>query len=172
MALHGFLYCIVLCFYPRCLPYQVERWQQQRRCISDEKVEQVGITMSKLPIMNSLQSPVIEGYTARGFNINGNRVFGSVALLPRAYFHWKVCLKNVVCGVYVCTCVHVSMQSKAYDSLAEHSYCCPVNQHWDACAPLRRVQANPPGAGLVTHMKAISWRKVAEPKVPQQPHHH
>jgi len=42
--------------------------------------------------------------------------------------------------------------SKAYGSHAKHSYCCPVNQHWDACAPLRDssfVQANPPGAGLV-----------------------
>ncbi|XP_065909900.1 NADH dehydrogenase [ubiquinone] 1 alpha subcomplex assembly factor 3-like isoform X2 [Dysidea avara] len=73
-----------------CLPYQVESRQQQQRCISDEKVEQVGITMSKLPIMNSLQSPVIDGYTTRGFNINGNKVFGSIALLPRAYFHWKI----------------------------------------------------------------------------------
>jgi len=41
-------------------------------------------------------------------------------------------------------------QSKAYGSHAKHSYCCPVDQHWDACAPFRHlslVQANPLGAG-------------------------
>jgi len=41
-------------------------------------------------------------------------------------------------------------KSKAYGSHAEHSYCRPVNQHWDACAPLRflsLVQANLPRAG-------------------------
>jgi len=47
-----------------------------------------------------------------------------------------------------------------------------VNQHWDACAPLRRlslVQANPSGAGLVTHRRTVqvSWIEVVEPKVPQ-----
>jgi len=49
-----------------------------------------------------------------------------------------------------------------------------VNQHWDACAPLRHlglVEAYRPGAGLVTHRGTVqvSWRGVVEPKVPQQP---
>ena len=48
-----------------------------------------------------------------------------------------------ICGiVYVCACtarVHtmcVDSASKAYGNRAKHSYCHPVNQHWDACAPL------------------------------------
>ena len=58
---------------------------------------------------------------------------------------------------------------KVYGS---HGYCRPVNQHWDACAPLRHlslVQENPPGEGLVTRRRTVqvSWREVAEPKVPQ-----
>jgi len=49
-----------------------------------------------------------------------------------------------------------------------------VNQHWDACAPLRHlslVQANPPGAGLVTHRRTVqvSWREVAEPMFHNDP---
>jgi len=64
-------------------------------------------------------------------------------------------------------------KAKAYGSHAEHSYCRPVNQHWDACAPLRRLslaQANPPGAGLVTYRRTVqvSWIEDMEPKVPQQ----
>ena len=63
-------------------------------------------------------------------------------------------------------------QSKASSSHAKHSYCCPVNQHWDVCAPLRNlslVQENPPGAELVTRRRnvQVSWREVTEPKVPQ-----
>jgi len=51
-----------------------------------------------------------------------------------------------------------------------------VNQHWDACAPLRHlslVQANPPGAGIVTNRRPaqVSWKEVAEPRVPQQLQH-
>jgi len=66
-------------------------------------------------------------------------------------------------------------QSKAYGSHVKHSYCCPVNKHWDACASLRNsslVQANPSGAGLVTHRRTVqvSQIEVAEPKVPQWPH--
>ena len=38
-----------------------------------------------------------------------------------------------------------------------------IDQHWDACALLRRlslVQENPPGTGLATHRSTvqISWR--------------
>jgi len=40
--------------------------------------------------------------------------------------------------------------SKTYGSHARHSYCCPAD---NACVPIRHfslVEANPPGAGLVT----------------------
>ena len=50
---------------------------------------------------------------------------------------------------------------KASGSHAKHSYCRPVNQHWDACAPLRHlslVQANPPGAGK------SSWGRDSNPQ--------
>jgi len=58
-------------------------------------------------------------------------------------------------------------KGKAYGSHAEHSYCRPVNQHWDACTSLRclsLVQANLPGAGLVTcrWTVQVSWREVTE----------
>jgi len=73
------------------------------------------------------------------------------------------------------THTHTHTQSKAYGSHAKHSYCCPVNQHWDACVPLGHyslVQANPPGTGLVTHRRTVqvSQIEVKEPKVPQRPH--
>ena len=56
-------------------------------------------------------------------------------------------------------------KNKAYGSHAKHSYCCPVNH---ACAPLRHsslVQANTPGAGLVTRRKTVQvlQKEVAEP---------
>jgi len=35
-----------------------------------------------------------------------------------------------------------------------------VNQHWDACAPLSLVQANPPGAGLVTHRRTVQVSQI------------
>ena len=68
-----------------------------------------------------------------------------------------------------------TIQSKAYGSHVKHSHCHPANQHWDACAPLRHsslVQANPPGAGLVTRRRTVqvSQLVVVEPKVPQRPH--
>ena len=68
-----------------------------------------------------------------------------------------------------------TIQSKAYSSHVKHSHCRPVNQHWDGCAPLRHsslVQANLPGAGLVTRRRTVqvSQLEVVEPKVPQQPH--
>lgn len=36
------------------------------------------------------QAPVINAYTTNGFIIRGNRVYGSVALLPRGMLHWRV----------------------------------------------------------------------------------
>ena len=49
------------------------------------------------------------------------------------------------------THTHIAKQKQSlYGSHAKHSYCCPTNQHWDVCAPLRHlslVQANPPRAG-------------------------
>jgi len=69
-------------------------------------------------------------------------------------------------GMYIT--VHTKQkQSKAYGSHAEHGYF-PVNQYWDACAPLKHlslVKANPPGAGLVTRRRTVqvAWKDVAEP---------
>lgn len=64
---------------------------RQWRTFSSEEVEQIGFTMSKLtPLDSSNSSPLIEKYNTKGFTISGNKVYGSVALLPKAYFHWKV----------------------------------------------------------------------------------
>ena len=35
---------------------------------------------------------MVNGYTTQGFVINSNRVYGSVALLPRGMLSWKVCV--------------------------------------------------------------------------------
>ena len=59
------------------------------------------------------------------------------------------------------TQTHHTHTSKAYGSHTKHSYCHPANQDWDACAPLRRlslVQANPSGAGIVTHRRSQEER--------------
>ena len=45
-------------------------------------------------------------------------------------------------------------KAKASGTHVKHSYYRPANQHWDACALLRHlslVQANSPGAGLVSN---------------------
>ena len=70
---------------------------RQWRTFSSEEVEQMGLTMSKLTPIDNLNSPLIEKYNTKGFTISGNKVYGSVALLPKAYFHWKV---NVRVYVY------------------------------------------------------------------------
>jgi len=46
--------------------------------------------MSKLTPIDSSNSPLVEKYSTNGFTISGNKIYGSVALLPNAYFHWKV----------------------------------------------------------------------------------
>jgi len=91
----------------------------------------------------------------------------------------KSSLRNPSC-MYGTRKVHTHTHthtSKVYSSHMKHSYCCPVNQHWDAYTPLRHlnfVQANPLGARLVTRRRTVqvSWREVAEPKVPQWPQYH
>ena len=34
--------------------------------------------------------PVITSYSTRGFTIQGNKVFGSIAILPQGFYAWKV----------------------------------------------------------------------------------
>lgn len=52
--------------------------------------------MSKLAPIETSDSPLVEKYSTKGFTISGNKVYGSVALLPKAYFHWKVMKSYVV----------------------------------------------------------------------------
>ena len=33
--------------------------------------------------------PVVTGYTTNGFRVQGNRVFGSIALLQQGFYSWK-----------------------------------------------------------------------------------
>jgi len=54
------------------------------------------------------------------------------------------------------------------------SYCCPADQHRNACAPFRHlnlVQENPLGARLVTRRRTVqvSWRKVWNLKLHNDP---
>ena len=70
---------------------QCRRWTwRQWRTFSSDEVEQIGLSMSKLTPIERSNSPLIEKYSTKGFTISGNKVYGSVALLPNAYFHWKV----------------------------------------------------------------------------------
>jgi len=34
--------------------------------------------------------PYVTSYSSQGFNIKGIRVFGSVAILPTIFYHWRV----------------------------------------------------------------------------------
>ena len=47
-------------------------------------------TLTKMNMMEE-KAPLISAYSVQGFTIRGtNRVIGSVALLPKGFFHWKV----------------------------------------------------------------------------------
>lgn len=43
--------------------------------------------------------PYVTSYSSQGFNIKGIKVFGSVALLPTIFYHWRV-------SSFVCECYH------------------------------------------------------------------
>ena len=45
-------------------------------------------TLSTLEVVG--QAPLVTGYGPEGFALQGAYVLGSVALLPRGYFHWNV----------------------------------------------------------------------------------
>jgi len=77
--------------------------------------------------------------------------------------------------MYTVINVHTHTKEKKAKPLAAMQniaqYCRPVNQHWDACAPLRHfnlVQAYPPGAGLVTHRRTVQ-RKIMDLKFHNNP---
>ena len=50
----------------------------------------VPATFQKLEV--SEHSPIVNGYMTDGFIIRSSLVHGSVALLPRGFFNWKVIL--------------------------------------------------------------------------------
>ena len=35
-------------------------------------------------------APLVTAYSAQGFNLKGVQVVGSVALLPKGFFHWRI----------------------------------------------------------------------------------
>ena len=45
-------------------------------------------TLSRLEVAE--QAPLISAYSTLGFTLRGVRVIGSVALLPRGFFHWNI----------------------------------------------------------------------------------
>lgn len=47
-------------------------------------------TVKRLDVIESVRAPYVSKYSTEGFNIRGNRVVGSVALLPTAFLHWAV----------------------------------------------------------------------------------
>ena len=47
-------------------------------------------TVSRLSISGNNVAPVVTRFSTQGFTVSGNLVYGSVALLPTAFLHWKV----------------------------------------------------------------------------------
>ena len=47
-------------------------------------------TVRRLDVVESVRAPYVSKYSTEGFNIRGNRVIGSIALLPTALLHWTV----------------------------------------------------------------------------------
>ena len=45
-------------------------------------------TLSRVNVEDA--APLISGYSMLGFSLRGAHVIGSVALLPRGFFHWKI----------------------------------------------------------------------------------
>ena len=45
-------------------------------------------TLSTLEVAE--EAPLVSGYGPDGFSLQGNYVLGSVALLPRGFFNWRV----------------------------------------------------------------------------------
>ncbi|XP_064400372.1 NADH dehydrogenase [ubiquinone] 1 alpha subcomplex assembly factor 3-like isoform X2 [Halichondria panicea] len=60
------------------------RWNSES--VSEELF--IPTTFNKLEASDS--APMVNGYTTQGFIVNGNTVYGSVALLPRGILNWKV----------------------------------------------------------------------------------
>ena len=62
------------------------------RCLASRKLTGSEVftpaTFSKLEVAD--RAPLVSAYTTNGFVIQGARVMGSVALLPRGLLHWKV----------------------------------------------------------------------------------
>ena len=74
-------------------------------------------TVRKLDVVENVNAPYVSKYSTEGFNIRGNRVVGSVALLPTALLHWTVsCCIDAICGCCAAQplgtgsdcCVHVA----------------------------------------------------------------
>lgn len=47
-------------------------------------------TVRRLDVVENVRAPYVSKYSTEGFNIRGNRVVGSIALLPTAFLHWTV----------------------------------------------------------------------------------
>lgn len=67
------------------MPVLCCRWNTES--VSEELF--IPATFNKLEL--SENAPMVNGYTTQGFVVNGNTVYGSVALLPKGILNWKVC---------------------------------------------------------------------------------
>jgi len=48
-----------------------------------QKFDPENMSSSEIP-------PIISRYSTQGFNIQGNKLYGSVAILPKSFYSWKV----------------------------------------------------------------------------------
>ena len=92
---------------------------------------------------------------------------------------WVLIIIIIVVYMHVHTHAHThthKSQKKSKQSLRQplQNCCCPVNQHWmpGTTQTLKLCAANPPGAGLATHRRAVQVSRIemAEPEIPQQLH--
>ncbi len=87
---------ILLCFNFYSSVGLLKQSSVQYRWNSESVSEELFIptTFNKLEASDS--APMVNGYTTQGFIVNGNTVYGSVALLPRGILNWKVCMLGII----------------------------------------------------------------------------
>lgn len=96
------------------------KWESGRRSCGQQRCYASDIpaasTFSKLDVPEL--APVVYGYLSHGFIIRGSLVQGSVALLPRAMFNWKVLCQCMVVSLQQ----HESLQVDKFEDLTPESF--------------------------------------------------
>lgn len=79
------LSCTVTAVSDRMRARVLLRWCSCRRLSTDTFVP---ATLNRLDVVE--RAPIVHSYLSNGFIIRSSVVYGSVGLLPRGFFNWKV----------------------------------------------------------------------------------